>query len=1197
MSAKKIVKGIELEATLDTKAFEARDVDDMPTGVAMISDTAIRERKDETIRASVDYSRNLIEASLDPLVTISAEGKITDVNAATEMITGVEREKLIGSDFADYFTEPEKARAGYLKVFEQGKVIGYPLSIRHSSGEITDVLYNASVYRNKQGEVLGVFASARDITERKRVEEALKETERVESELLERLNIAQHIAMIGSWEWNLLTNQVWWSDETYRIFGVSRQDFIPSFEANGKFIHPDDFENYGKSFEHSLQTGDPLQLDIRVVPGDGRVKHCHAMGKIIHDDSGRPIRFIGTLMDITERKRVEAALRESEERYRRIIETVTDYIFTSYIENGKVVKTVHGPGCVAITGYTAEEFAADPYLWFNMIIPEDRDRVEKHVSSILANRDTVPIEHRIQRKNGSERWVLNTPVLHRDTSGALISYDGLISDITKRKRAEAALVSSEVRYRRLFESAKDGILIVDAGTGMVVDVNPFLIDMLGYSHEKFLGKKVWELGVLKDIVASYDNFLELQKKEYIRYENLPLETVDGRKINVEFVSNVYLVDKKRVIQCNIRDVTERKRAEEAIARERILLRTIIDNIPIAVYAKDENGRKLLSNFFDLASFNKPESEVIGRTDMELLPKEVAEQTMADDLSVIRDGKKIVDREELIMNNSGESRWLLTSKIPWRNMEGEVVGLVGIGHDITERKRAEETLRLSASRWSSTFDAISDIVCVIANDHTFLEINKTGCDLLGLPKERIIGRKCYELMHGTTAPIAECPCEAVLKSHEFEINTYQENGRYYELSAWPMPVNDGVWEAFVHVVKDITEQVIREQDKAKLETQLLQAQKMEAVGRLAGGVAHDFNNMLSVILMHTEMALMSLDPSDPLHADLGEIHKAGMRSTDLTRQLLAFARKQTISPQVLDLNETVEGILKMLRRLIGEDIVLSWNPGNDLRQINIDPSQIDQILANLCVNARDAIADVGKIIIETSNVEFDEMFCADHGGFVPGEYVMLAVSDNGCGMNKETMVCVFEPFFTTKEIGKGTGLGLSTVYGIVKQNDGFINVYSEPGEGTTFKIYLPCYNGETVQTEMVEKTEVLQSGSETILLVEDELAILKLGKTILERLGYTVLAANSPEEAIRLADEYGGQIHLLMTDMVMPGMNGRDLTNKLLSRYPTIKSLFMSGYTADVIAHQGVLDEGMHFLQKPFSIHALATIVREVLEQT
>lgn len=403
-------------------------------------------------------------------------------------------------------------------------------------------------------------------------------------------------------------------------------------------------------------------------------------------------------------------------------------------------------------------------------------------------------------------------------------------------------------------------------------------------------------------------------------------------------------------------------------------------------------------------------------------------------------------------------------------------------------------------------------------------------------------------------------------------------------------------SYLHsIVHDITDLKQSEAENKKLQNQLLQAQKMESIGRLAGGVAHDFNNMLNVIIGYTEMALDTPQTPESVVRYLKEILSAALKSTNVVRQLLAFARQQTISPKVLDLNETVSGMLKMLKRLIGEDIDLLWVPSPNLWKVEMDPTQIDQILANLIVNARDAIPNIGKITIETANIQFDENYCKTHLGFIPGEFVMLAVSDNGKGMDKETMSKIFEPFFTTKELGKGTGLGLSTVYGIVKQNKGFINVYSEPGQGSTFKIYFPrCGSSEKAEKQL-PPPENIQTGGETILLVEDEQVLLKMGKTMLERLGYNVLAASTPGEAIGLASKYGGIIHLLITDVIMPEMNGKELAERLREFYPNIKVLFMSGYTANVIAHHGVLEKNIHFIQKPFSKKELGEKTREVLK--
>lgn len=422
-------------------------------------------------------------------------------------------------------------------------------------------------------------------------------------------------------------------------------------------------------------------------------------------------------------------------------------------------------------------------------------------------------------------------------------------------------------------------------------------------------------------------------------------------------------------------------------------------------------------------------------------------------------------------------------------------------------------------------------------------------------------------------------------------THDGETLYLEWSAVPDPDRNLIYA----MAQDITERKRAEDEREKLQSQLRQAQKMEAVGRLAGGIAHDFNNMLSVILGRTDLLLNQTGQDQQIRTGLLQIKNAGVRSADLIRQLLAFARKQTVTPRLLDLNKTLGGMTGMLQRLIGEDIELIFIPGEKLWSVKIDPGQIDQLLANLCVNARDAIRDVGKITIETENIFFDDTYCRVHEGFKPGGFVMLAVSDNGCGMDAKTLDNIFEPYYTTKEVGKGTGLGLATVYGTVKQNQGFINVYSEPGEGTTFKIYLPRHM--TKQENITDKVpeRPAEYGNETILLVEDEPSLLEITTLMLEKLGYSVIGASNPGEAIELARNYTDEIHLLITDVIMPDMNGRDLAKNILSHYPKSKCLFMSGYTANVIAHHGVLDEGVNFIQKPFSIKALGAKLKGVLE--
>ncbi|MFZ5765005.1 MAG: PAS domain S-box protein [Thermodesulfobacteriota bacterium] len=524
----------------------------------------------------------------------------------------------------------------------------------------------------------------------------------------------------------------------------------------------------------------------------------------------------------------------------------------------------------------------------------------------------------------------------------------------------------------------------------------------------------------------------------------------------------------------------------------------------------------------------------------------------------------------------------------RNGAGQPEGMWAIVRDITTRKRADE----ERERLLAAIEQAGEMIMITDPAGTICYVNPAFARVTGYSREETIGKTPRILKSGEQDDQHYRTLWATItsgSSWEGRMVNRRKDGTLYTEEATISPVFDqtGRIVNYVSVKRDITEHL-------ELTARFQQAQKMEAVGRLAGGVAHDYNNMLSVILGYTELALDRTEPSSPLHADLQEILQAAKRSADITRQLLAFARKQKAAPMVLDLNDAVQRMLKMLRRLIGEDITLIWQPAASVWPVRIDPAQLDQILANLCVNARDAIAGVGTVTIETENRTIDEAFCVQHPDFVAGEFVLLAVSDDGCGMDREILAHLFEPFFTTKGIGKGTGLGLSTIYGIVRQSGGFIDVYSEPGCGTTFRVYLPRQEENARMIEAVKGELPPPARGETVLLVEDEAAILNLGRTLLERLGYIVLSAATPQEAIRLAQEQVGAIDLLITDVIMPEMNGRDLADQLRMFCPGLRTLFMSGYTANVIAQQGGLEGDVHYLQKPFTMHDLAVQARKTL---
>ncbi|MGC4119814.1 MAG: PAS domain S-box protein [Myxococcales bacterium] len=523
-------------------------------------------------------------------------------------------------------------------------------------------------------------------------------------------------------------------------------------------------------------------------------------------------------------------------------------------------------------------------------------------------------------------------------------------------------------------------------------------------------------------------------------------------------------------------------------------------------------------------------------------------------------------------------------------------------DVTERRRAEAALQESQRTLATLMSNLPGLAYRCENDADWtMRFASEGClALTGLEPDELVGNRNVAYGNLIVPEDRERVWEEVQRALsararwriEYRLRTKGGEEKWVWEQGCGILDAEGRLTALEGFVTDITERRRAEEDRGRLREQLHQAQKVESVGRLAGGVAHDFNNMLGVILGRAELALERLGPESPVAEDLKEILQAAQRSADLTRQLLAFARKQTIAPKVLDLNDTVGGMLKMLRRLIGEHLELAWTPEPGDWRVLMDPAQLDQVLANLCINARDAIGNAGKVTIETGVATFDAAYCSAHPGHAPGDYVLLVVSDDGCGMDKQTLDRLFEPFFTTKGLGRGVGLGLATVFGIVKQNHGFINAYSEPGKGSTFRIYLPRHLGE-VQPSAPRPDEPVR-GEGTILLVEDEPALLKLTTRMLQSLGYTVLQASAPSEAMRVAGEQARTIDLLMTDVVLPEMNGKDLATLLTARHPRLRCLFTSGYTADVIAHQGVLDEGVHFIEKPCTLHALADKVREAL---
>jgi len=815
------------------------------------------------------------------------------------------------------------------------------------------------------------------------------------------------------------------------------------------------------------------------------------------------------------------------------------------------------------------------------------------------------------------------------------------------------LGKSEEQYRLLAENTIDVIWTMNLDLELTY-VNPACLDVFGFTAEELTGMPLSQYLDKKNLARTArlinDEISRGSEAKGFIFET-DIIRKDGQTLPMEVHSKVIYDDQGKVagFQGVTRDISERKKAEAVLHHQEVLLREMGSMAKIGGWEIDTaTGKGTRTEETARIHDLDPQIETRLGIGLNLYLEESREKLKKAVLEAAEQSKSF-DLELEIITAKGVHKWIRAMGKP-RIENGKVVSVRGSFQDITERMQYRQRIE----HLNQVLRAIRDVNHLIVHERNPQHLIQEGCRLLvdnrgyltaliiltnekGQPEtwaQAGMGHKFEEMsdqLRSAEMPVccgfvmhtekvfliqdklgicSQCPLGelnadldafCIRLSHGQTVFGYLIAstakglaGDLEEQSLFSEIAGDFAYALFV-LRSEKTHKDMEDQKKI-LEDQLIQAQKMESVGRLAGGVAHDFNNMLSVILGYTEIAIEKTLPDGPILQDLHEIQNAAVRSADITRQLLAFARQQTIAPKILDLNETVESMLKMLRRLMGEDIDLAWMPGLDLWPVNMDPTQVDQILANLVINARDSISGVGKVTIETENIRLDEAYCKDHPGFVPGEFVMLGVSDDGCGMDREIQKKVFEPFFTTKGIGKGTGLGLATVYGIVKQNNGFINVYSEPGAWATFKIYLPRFLDQTLSSlDGVEEKAILPGGHETVFLVEDEDAILKMGKRMLESLGYRVMASASPVEALEMAQKHSEGLDLLITDVVMPEMNGRDLSRQLQQIHPGLRSLFMSGYTANVIAHRGVLDAGVHFIQKPFSKKDLAMKVRSILD--
>lgn len=1015
-------------------------------------------------------------------------------------------------------------------------------------------------------------------------------------------------------------------------------------------FHPEDRERALEAWRQATATGGTYELEVRLRRSDGVYRWWLVRGSPFRDEGGAITKWVGTCTDIEDLRQARSGLELSAANYDALFDATL--LGTAHGEMvlddlGRPVDyrflRVNG-AFEEMTGLTREDVVGRT---IREIVPgfEDSafDFIGVHGTVALTGE---PVEFEQYREHLGRWYAVH---LYSPRRGEFIS---MFSDITKRKRDEEALRESEYLFAASQQAAHVGTWswkVGDATTywsdetyriyGLSPEMGPpsyeFFFEILHPDdHQK---AREFPAAVITGLQPPpFDSRVRRPDGTYrwIRTAGDVVETVDGAPSRI--AGTAY-------------DVTERKRAEELLAQKTRLYATLsqINQTIVRVKEPAELYQSICDVAVEFGAFSLAWVGLHDEDSGDVRPVAAHGVDVAKWPFEMVNTRRGIWKDGLVATaiRSGEVAFTgdLESNETLRSLLGQTEG--------------RDDHSIAAIPFGPNGKPVGVLVLVSQRDGLFEEASETGLlQEVGLDISFALDSMATEVaLRESEEQLERIGEMAKFGGWELDLQTLEvsysretarihevdwpyipptlsQGNEYYPPEAWEI-VQAAVQAAIEHGTpydlespfitakgrqiwvrvqgsrvmqdgkaiklqgsfQDITERKTAETARAALQAQLDQAQKLESVGRLAGGVAHDFNNMLAVILGNTDLALEALGPSHPARADLLEVREAAGRSSHLTRQLLAFARRETAAPKVLDLNVLVSAMLGLLRRLIGEDIELVWKPGHDLSPVFVDPSQVDQVLANLVVNARDAISDVGMISIETGIATLDAASVANQPDSLPGDYVVLTVSDTGSGMDAETIAHMYEPFFTTKEISKGTGLGLATVYGIARQNGGFLDASSEVGVGTTFRIYLPRHLGPLVPPEAPAPSIGDGDGGETVLLVEDEPALLRLSTVMLERLSYRVIAAATPGEALRLAREHPGEIQLLMTDVVMPQMNGRDLARNLQSQFPNLGTLFMSGYTADVIAHHGVLAEGVHFLQKPFSTSDLAVKVREALD--
>jgi two-component system cell cycle sensor histidine kinase/response regulator CckA len=904
--------------------------------------------------------------------------------------------------------------------------------------------------------------------------------------------------------------------------------------------------------------------------------------------------YVHYLFDITGRKRIEEELRNNQQQLSSIYSTVGDAIFQLAVESGDKYRFASiNPAFSSITGLPSEALVG---RLVEDVIPEpSRTLVLGKYRQAIEQKTVVRWEETSDYPSGRLTGDV-TVVPMFDAQGRCTHLVGSVSDITERKRAEESLRESEEQLKSYIESAGDAIYVIEAETGRIRNCNRRACHDLCYSMEELVGLSTKDIEIRLTPGAVDAIHGDLKPGEVSTIEGVH-KRKDGSVFPVEIRLTSLAPTQPGHLLAIVRDITEHKRAEEALRESELRRREVLEYGGVGVAYWDLGGRMLYLNERAVKNLggDSPE-EFLGKTLLESFGEEAGSAYLAR----IREAavsSEAIEYEDCVDLPVGR-RWLSSVHTRVLDAAGEAVGVNVYAVDITERKEAEAALRESENLLRSTMDAMMEGCQIIGFDWRYLYLNDAAVAQARLSRDDLLGESFLEKWPG----VEETELFRAMKRSmdgrlAQRINNpfaYPGGGQgWFDLMIQPVP------QGVLILSTEITERIQAEAELRERDEQLRQSQKMEAVGQLAGGIAHDFNNLLTAILGYSELLLVSEELADsPARESAEEIKHAAERAASLTKQILAFSRRQTLRPEMASLNAVIAGMAPLLRRTLGEDIDLVTVLHPDLGQTEVDVNQFEQVLMNLAVNARDAMPLGGRLALETADVVLDEEYCRTHSDTAPGSYVMFSVSDTGLGMDEETLSHVFEPFFTTKALGQGTGLGLSTVYGIVKQSGGSINVYSEHGQGSTFRVYLPRVAGPGPVVPPFVPAASSTQGQETILVVEDEESLRSLATRILGELGYTVLSATTAGQALNLLTAHDGPVDLLLTDVVLPGgMQGNDLAQVLTLSRPDLPVLYMSGYPRNAIVHAGRLDEGVSFLEKPFAPAALAAAVRAVMDQT